>query len=62
MAGLAFAGLVADNAANAAGAEKLHDIKSSVQAWIIPAQEEAQIAADACAVMDKEAPAGAARA
>jgi acetate kinase len=52
MAGLGFVGLAADAAANAAGAEKIHDIKSLVSAWVIPAAEEAWIAAEALAVMD----------
>jgi acetate kinase len=55
MAGLAFTGLVADSSANTAGVEKLHDIKSLVQAWVIPAREEARIAREAADLMDKEA-------
>jgi acetate kinase len=53
MAGLGFSGLVVDTAANAAGAEMLHDTKSLVGAWVIPAAEEAWIAAEAAGVMDK---------
>ena len=53
MAGLAFTGLIMDVAANAAGQEKLHDPKSLVAAWVVPAAEEAWIAAEALAVMDK---------
>jgi acetate kinase len=55
MAGLGFTGLVADDAANAAGSEKLHDASSLVAAWIVPAQEEARIAAEAVTVMEKGA-------
>ena len=55
MAGLAFTGLVCDHAANAAGDEKLHDPKSLVAAWVIPATEEAWIAREALAVMEKGA-------
>jgi acetate kinase len=55
MAGLGFTGLVADSAANTVGAEKLHDINSLVQAWVIPAREEARIAREAADLMDKEA-------
>ena len=53
MAGLGFTGLVFDAVANAAGSEKLHDAKSLVTAWIIFAEEEAQIAAEAAGLMDK---------
>lgn len=55
MAGLAFTGLVVDAAANQAGAEKINDSKSLVGAWVIPAEEEAWIAAEALAVMEKGA-------
>lgn len=55
MAGLAFTGLVVDMAANAAGAEKLHDATSLVGAWVIPAAEEAWIAAEALNVMERGA-------
>ena len=50
MAGLAFTGLVV---APAAVGEKLHDSRSLVAAWVIPAAEEASIAAEAADVMDK---------
>ena len=53
MAGLAFTGLRFDPAANASGVEKLHDAGSDVAAWVIPANEEARIAAEAGALMDK---------
>lgn len=52
MAGLAFTGLTVDVAANAAGDEKIHDNKSLVSAWVIPAAEEAWIAREALAAMD----------
>lgn len=52
MAGLAYMGVVADAAANGKNAEKLHDSKSLVQAWIIPAREEARIAAECRDLMD----------
>ncbi|MGO4907313.1 acetate/propionate family kinase [Pseudorhodobacter sp. W20_MBD10_FR17] len=55
MAGLGFTGLIADAAANATGAEIIHDSKSLLGAWVIPAAEEAWIAAEALAVMDKGA-------
>lgn len=55
MAGLAFLGLSVDSAANDRGDEKLHDIKSLVQAWIIPATEEARIAIEAAEMMEKGA-------
>lgn len=50
MAGLAFTGLVV---AKGARGDSLHDISSLVAAWVIPAQEEAWIAAEAAGVMDK---------
>ena len=55
MAGLGFTGLAVDAAANAVGAKKLHDSKSLIDAWIIPAEEEAWIAVEALAVMEKGA-------
>jgi acetate kinase len=55
MDGLAFTGLRFDAQANAAGAENLHDIKSLVRAWVIPAAEEAWIAHEAGQLMDKGA-------
>ncbi len=55
MAGLGFTGLVVDAAANVMGAKKLHDSKSLIDAWIIPAEEEAWIAVEALAVMEKGA-------
>ncbi len=54
MAALGFTGLLVDDAANARGAEKLHDTKSLVDAWVVPAAEEAHIAAEALEVMDVE--------
>jgi acetate kinase len=53
MAGLGFTGLIADASANAAHAEIIHDSKSLVSARVIPAAEEAWIAAEGLAVMDK---------
>lgn len=50
MAGLAFTGLVV---AKGETDEKLHDSNSLVAAWVIPAREEAWIAAEAMNVMDK---------
>jgi len=50
MAGLAFTGLVVGDAGLD---EKLHDSTSLVAAWVIPAAEEASIAAEAVRVMDK---------
>lgn len=43
--GLAWAGVAVDAAANAAGATRLHANGSAVGAWIVPAAEEAHIAA-----------------
>ncbi|MDN5787195.1 acetate/propionate family kinase [Pseudorhodobacter sp.] len=54
MAGLEFTGLIVNDAANTDRADKLHDPKSIVAAWIIPAAEEAQIAAEAMAVLQAE--------
>ena len=45
--GLAWLGLRLDEDANERGAPRLHAPGSAVQAWIVPAQEERQIAADA---------------
>jgi len=50
MAGLKFTGLVM---AKGETDEKLHDSNSLVAAWVIPAREEAWIAAEAMNVMDK---------
>ncbi|MGB3277580.1 MAG: acetate kinase [Pseudorhodobacter sp.] len=52
MAGLGFTGLVPAVGASTAQPEKLHDDKSLVAAWVIPAAEEAWIAAESLAVMD----------
>jgi len=47
LAGLGWAGLAADAAANRAGAPRLHAEGSRVRAWIVPAEEERHIAAAA---------------
>lgn len=47
MRGLAWVGLRADTAANASGKARLHASGSRVSAWIVPADEERMIAADA---------------
>lgn len=52
MAGLTFTGLIPAAGSKAADSEKLHDGKSLVAAWVIPAAEEAWIAAESLAVMD----------
>ncbi|WP_022705278.1 acetate/propionate family kinase [Pseudorhodobacter ferrugineus] len=50
MAGLAFTGLVTGDGTTG---DFLHDSKSLVSAWVIPAAEEAWIAVEAAGVMDK---------
>ena len=52
MDGLAWLGLRYDPAANAANAAKLHATET-VSAWIVPAREEARIAADALSLLDR---------
>ena len=49
MAGLEWLGLVVDLAANGSGARQLHGATSSVAAWIVPAEEERQIAFESLA-------------
>jgi acetate kinase len=56
MAGFGWLGLVADEAANARGAPRLHAAGSAVGAWIVPAQEERMIAADALSLLGPPAP------
>ena len=51
MRGLEWAGLRMDLDANGRGDPRLHAAASPVQAWIVPAREERQIAADALALM-----------
>src|SRR6056297_1009955 len=55
MAGLGWLGLRADPAANEGGGPRLHSPGSSIAAWIVPAQEERMIAADALTVLDRPA-------
>ncbi len=55
MAGLGWLGLGADTAANDSGRPRLHAPDSAVAAWIVPAQEERMIAADALALLDTSA-------
>jgi acetate kinase len=55
MAGLGWLGLRADTAANDSGRPRLHAPDSAVAAWIVPAQEERMIAADALALLDTSA-------
>jgi len=54
MEGLAWLGLKVDHAANEQNGTALHTSESSVAAWIIPAQEERMIAADALQLMQQE--------
>lgn len=49
--GLDFMGLTPDHAANDRGKPRLHAEGSRITAWIVPAQEEAQIAAEALALI-----------
>ncbi|RXV64029.1 acetate kinase [Roseovarius sp. A46] len=55
MAGLGWLGLRADMAANDTGRLRLHAPDSAIAAWIVPAQEERMIAADALALLDTSA-------
>lgn len=55
MAGLGWLGLRADTAANDTGGPRLHAPDSTIKAWIVPAQEERMIAADALALLDTSA-------
>ncbi len=55
MDGLAWTGLGFDAAANARGDARLHAEGSAVEAWIVPADEERTIAADAMKVLWAEA-------
>jgi acetate kinase len=54
--GLRFLGVAVDEAANARGAPALHDPTSAVAIWIVPAEEERQIALEAQAVLSGGAP------
>ena len=49
---LAFAGVAYDAAANQAGAAELHETHSNVAIWIVPAEEERQIAIEAMGLME----------
>jgi acetate kinase len=51
VAGLGWLGARLDPAANAAGAARLHAEASALGIWIVPAAEEARIAADALALL-----------
>ncbi|MEL6767528.1 MAG: acetate/propionate family kinase [Pseudomonadota bacterium] len=51
MAGLGWAGVSVDDAANGAGGPRLHAEGSSVTAWVVPAEEEAMIAREARALL-----------
>ena len=55
MAGLAWLGLTPDAPANDANQPRLHAQDSAVAAWIIPAEEERMIAADALRLLTQEA-------
>jgi acetate kinase len=54
VAGLGFLGAAMDAEANGADAGVLHSGASRVAIWIVPAEEEAQIAQEALAVMEAE--------
>jgi len=56
MAGFGWLGLEADGAANAGGGPRLHAADSAIAAWIVPAQEERMIAADALSLLGPPAP------
>ena len=56
MDGLGWLGLRPDRAANDAGGPRLHAPESDIAAWIVPAQEERMIAADALTLMGAGAP------
>ncbi|MDH3264473.1 MAG: acetate kinase [Paracoccaceae bacterium] len=51
MLGLGFTGLAFDAGANRAGARQLHTVGSSVAAWVVPAAEEAWIAAETATLL-----------
>jgi len=55
MQGLAWLGLSMDSAANDTNAPRLHARDSAISAWIIPAEEERMIAADALRLLKPEA-------
>ncbi|NJS38599.1 MAG: hypothetical protein HC783_05815, partial [Rhodobacteraceae bacterium] len=55
LSGLAFLGVSSDPAANARNESALHDPTSRVAIWIVPADEERQIALEAAAVIEREA-------
>jgi acetate kinase len=55
MQGLAWLGLSMDSAANDTNASRLHAQDSAISAWIIPAEEERMIAADALRLLKPEA-------
>jgi acetate kinase len=55
LSGLAFMGVSSDAAANVRNESALHDPTSHVAIWIVPADEERQIALEAQAVMVREA-------
>jgi len=55
MDGLGWLGMRADAAANDGGGPRLHAPDSAIAAWIVPAQEERMIAADALALLDASA-------
>jgi len=55
MAGLAWLGLTPDVTANDANQPRLHAQDSAISAWIIPAEEERMIAADALRLLKPEA-------
>ena len=52
MEGLGWLGLEMDSPANARGATRLHTEGSKVSAWIVPAEEERQIAREALALLE----------
>ncbi len=56
MAGLDWTGLEADADANEANAPRLHSPRSRVTAWVVPAEEEAAIAADTRACLGASEP------
>jgi len=51
MDGMAWTGLVARRAGDAEKGPRLHQSDSSVEAWIVPADEETTIARDAAALI-----------
>lgn len=56
MAGLGWLGLRCDEQANTSGRPRLHSTESAISAWIVPADEERMIAADALTLMGAGAP------